>query len=501
MKSFFEREVSNMKAKTQRFTILHSNDMHGDFFAEVQEGGGHLIGGLGLLSGYLNKVRQEEENVIYVIAGDMVQGSLIDAEYKGLSTIELMNFLSPDVVTLGNHELDYGLPHLLFLEKMANFPIVNANLYIKQYGKRLMTPYLIMQVNGFNILFIGIITETVMDSLALDQLIGTFVSIEDAAEEVGKICNAYKSEDIDLTVALTHIGFESDIELAKLLKPEWGVDLIIGGHSHTILEEPKRVNEILITQAGVGTDQIGRFDIEVEDATNSIINWEWQLIPINNETAECDHSLEEFIDGFKNEVDKKYQGIVTRFSERLTHPVREEETSLGNLIADALADVAETEVILIGSGSIRGKALGPVVTLGCLKECFPYEDVLTKYQITGKLLKKMFSHIMRVENRDGEGECFQINKRVQVIYSESKAGLETFTIDQVPIEESKTYTLTLQGYHFANSETNLGLTSEELTAQGSPRVVTTSTLQVLEEWLRTHPNVKSVIDGRMIYQQ
>ena len=137
---------------------------------------------------------------------------------------------------------------MIFLEKMANFPIVNANLYIKQYGKRLMTPYLITEVGGFNILFVGIITETVMDSLALDQLIGTFVSIEDEAEEVGKICNAYKSEDIDLTIALTHIGIESDIKLAKLLKPEWGVDLIIGGHSHSILDQPLKVNDILIAQ-------------------------------------------------------------------------------------------------------------------------------------------------------------------------------------------------------------------------------------------------------------
>lgn len=122
--------------------------MHGDFLAEVKEGSGHLIGGLALLSGYLNTVREEEENVIYAIAGDMVQGSLIDSEYKGISTIEIMNFLSPDVVTLGNHELDYGLPHLLFLEKVANFPIVNANLYVKQYGKRLMTPYLVTTKGG-----------------------------------------------------------------------------------------------------------------------------------------------------------------------------------------------------------------------------------------------------------------------------------------------------------------------------------------------------------------
>jgi len=159
--------------RTKKFIILHSNDMHGDFLAEMRAGQGHLIGGLSLLSGYINTVRAEERNVLYCIAGDMVQGSLIDAEYKGISTMELMNYLAPDVVTLGNHEFDYGLPHLLFLEKMANFPIVNANLYIRQYGKRLFQPYIIKNVDGFDILFIGIITERVIDMLRTDTMLSS----------------------------------------------------------------------------------------------------------------------------------------------------------------------------------------------------------------------------------------------------------------------------------------------------------------------------------------
>lgn len=146
----------------KKFTILHSNDMHGDFLAEAKGEEGHVIGGMSLLSGYINKVRQEEKNVLFVIAGDMLQGSMIDTEYKGLSTIEIMNYLAHDVVSLGNHELDYGFPHLLVLEKMANFPIVNANLYIKKYNKRLMNPYVILNVDGFDIMFIGIITEEVI---------------------------------------------------------------------------------------------------------------------------------------------------------------------------------------------------------------------------------------------------------------------------------------------------------------------------------------------------
>ena len=489
-----------MKAKTRKFTILHSNDMHGDFLAEVREGDGHLIGGLALLSGYLNQVREEEENVIYAIAGDMVQGSLIDSEYKGVSTIEIMNFLSPDVVTLGNHELDYGLPHLLFLEKMANFPIVNANLYIKQYGKRLMTPYLIMTVAGYNILFIGVTTEKVMDTLAQDQLIGTFVSIEDAAEEIGKICNAYKHNDIDLTVALTHIGFESDIELAKMLNPNWGVDMILGGHSHTVLDQPAEVNNILIAQAGVGTDQIGRFDIVVEDETNSIIDWKWELVSINNRTAKVDQSLKDFIHKYKDKVDAKYNSIIGRFSEKLFHPEREEETTLGNVFADALADISETDVILIGSGSIRVKELGPVVTLGDLKACFPYDDNLTRYFINGKQLKRIFSHIMRIENRNGEGECYQINSRVKAVYSDMESKLVSITVDGEPVIDEQKYTITLQGYHFINSEANLNISNDEIIAMGIPKVVSTSAYGVLEEWLRQHQNITRKIEGRIVFE-
>ncbi|MEG4944923.1 hypothetical protein [Microcoleus sp. F4-D5] len=88
---------------------------------------------------------------------------------------------------------------------MANFPLANANLYIKKYNKRLMNPYLILNVDGFDIMFIGIVTEEALRKLKRAQSIGTFISLEDAASEVGKICNAYKNEDIDLIPILNEI--------------------------------------------------------------------------------------------------------------------------------------------------------------------------------------------------------------------------------------------------------------------------------------------------------
>ena len=442
----------------------------------------------------------EEENVLYVIAGDMLQGSIIDSEYRGISTIEIMNYLAPDVVTLGNHEVDYGLPHLLFLEKMANFPIVNANLYISKYNRRLMRPYVVLNVAGFDIMFIGILTEAVLQSLKMDQQIATFISLEEASREVGKICNAYKDEDIDLTVLLTHIGYESDLELASLLRPEWGVDLIIGGHSHTILEQPTEVNNILIAQAGVGTDQIGRFDIVVDDDTNCIVDWKWQLIPVDSAIAEPDQELHAFIASFKEEVDRKYNTVVSRFTSELTHPRREEETALGNLFSDIFADRGHVDVMFLGSGSIRGTKLGPLVTLGQLRSIFAFDDTLYKFTVTGSQLRKVFSHVMRPDNRDGEGECYQVNRGVKAIYSDPSTTLEYLAVQEVPVEDNRQYTICLQGFHYSNSEPNLGLSDQQLTAIHPPVVVATSARDVLEEYLRGHQNLRSQVEGRLVYK-
>lgn len=485
----------------KKFTILHSNDMHGDFLAEAKGADGRLIGGLSLLSGYLNKVRSEEKNTLFVISGDMVQGSMIDTEYKGISTIEIMNYLAPDVVTLGNHELDYGFSHLLFLEKMANFPIVNANLYIKKYNKRLMNPYIILNVDGFDIMFIGIVTEEILSALKLDTSIGTFVSLEDAAAEVGKICNTYKNDDIDLTVLLTHIGFEEDKKLAAMLDPTWGVDIIIGGHSHTILEQPAKVNDILITQAGVGTDQIGRFDIVVDDDTNSIVEWKWQLIPVDNSLAQPDPELDKFIATFKDAVDRKYNRLICRLVRQLTHPKREQETELGNLITDILASSAMSDIVFIGSGSIRVKQLGPVVTLGNLKEVYPFDSPLYRLRVTGEQLTKIFSHIMRAENRiPGESQYFQVNKGIQAVYSDPEKRLESLSINEKPVQADHQYTICLQEYHYKNSVTSLGIATEELTKLGEPKVVTTSVQNVLEEYFTSNQLLNSDIEGRLIYK-
>ncbi len=479
----------------KKLTILHSNDLHGDFLAEhIDE---HLVGGISLLSGYINKTREENENVIYAIAGDMFRGSVIDSEYRGISTIEIMNALAPDVVAIGNHEVDYGVAHLLFIEKCAKFPIINANMYIKTNGARLFKPYEIIEMDGMKILFIGIVTEAVLASAKREGLIGTIINTEDAADEVGKICNAFNGIDIDFTVLLTHIGFEEDKKLAMMLKPEWGVDVIIGGHSHTVLEKPEIINGIPIVQAGTGTDAIGRFDIDVDTDNNCIDSFTWQFIPITSKNCPKDYQIEDLILGYKTVTDLKYGRVVSKFKHILTHPKRNQETSLGNLVSDIIKEALGLHLMLFGSGSIRSAELGPIVTYGKLSECFPYVGKVYQVNVTADQLRKMLLHIFRDEAWTGHTEFYQFSKGIKLIYSKSKKEFELAKLNGSDIKGDKIYKIGIQEFHFMNFSDFLGLEIEETYINGKPRVISTSDFDIINEYLSSHNVVDSAVQGRL----
>ncbi|MBQ2119010.1 MAG: 5'-nucleotidase C-terminal domain-containing protein [Clostridia bacterium] len=481
----------------KKLVLLHSNDLHGDFLSE--ENDKKLIGGVSLLSGYISQTRREEPNTLYCIAGDMFRGSVIDSEYQGISTIEIMNTLSPDVVTVGNHETDYGLAHLLFLEKCAKFPIINANLYIRTNHARLFRPHVIIEVDGMKILFIGILTEEVLAQTKNDGLVGTFVNVEEAATEVGKICNTYNATDIDLTVLLTHIGFEEDKKLARQLDPAWGVDVIIGGHSHTFLEKPEVVNGVLIVQAGVGTDQIGRFDLTVNTDENRVTDYQWQCIPIDSAHCPRDKELEDLIETYKSKTDEKYSRVITRFHKKLTHPARTRETELGNLFADIMKRSLNIDLMLLGSGSIRCEELGPILLYSDLCEAFPYDDEIYMLTVTGETLKKMIFYMLRDEVWEGAHcEFYQFSEGMQVVYSREKHEFITFSLGGVPVENNRVYTVGLQRYHYKNTQIGFGMTLDELTTLRKARILATSCREILDEYLSSHQRVDSNTENRLV---
>ena len=477
----------------KKLVILHSNDLHGDFLAEkVDE---KLVGGVSRLSGYVNKVRNEEKNVIYTISGDMFRGSLIDSEFQGLSTIGIMNMLAPDVATIGNHEVDYGLAHLLFVEKCATFPIINANIHLKYTGARLFNSHFIKEINGMRILFIGILTEDVLGATRSQGLVGTLIELEDAVQEIGRVCDAYRDIDVDFTVLLTHIGFEKDKELAEKLNPSWGVDVIIGGHSHTLLTEPCEVNGIPIVQVGIGTDHIGRFDILVDTDTNRTESYTWQCIPITEETCPRDEALEKLIVEYKAYTDDKYGQVLTRFPCVYSQPERRQETDLGDLLAEGLREMLGVDVALLGSGSIREPDLGPIVTLGSFRKVFPYDGALTGFWLTGGQLRHALQFMLRDDAFDSSKHTawYQLSRGIFCEYDRPSHTIVSLKLNGKEFQDTDLITVTLQTYHFKNLKEYLDLDPEEVRRNGRPREIASSTHAVLEEYFLSHPLIE--VDG------
>ena len=301
------------------------------------------------------------------------------------------------------------------------------------------------------------------------------------------------------TVLLTHIGFEKDKKLAALLDPAWGVDVIIGGHSHTLLTEPALVNGIYIVQAGTGTDQIGRFDIMVDTDLNAIDTFTWQLIPINNTTCQKDEEMEEFINHYRRETDKKYDRIVTRFTKCLTHPVRNQETALGNLIADILRDSLGIDLALMGSGAIRNYELGPVVHYQDLVECLPYDEAMYMVQVNGAQLERMLRYILREEAFEGEHtEFYQFSHGLHIVWSRSRQEFEALTLEGKALNEQKLYSIALSKYHYMNMQDFLTLSLEEAKANALPRVLATSCRDIIEEYMMVNPHLSREVEGRLV---
>lgn len=477
----------------RKLTILHNNDIHGDFFA--REEGNKLFGGLSLLSGYVQKVRREDERVVYAIAGDMLQGSIIDQEYQGISTIDIMNIVGPDIVTIGNHEMDYGLAHLMFLERCAHFPLINSNLYIKPTGNRLFKGYEIFNIGGIRVLFIGIITEEILNYGDKDPLIGGFIDLVEAAREIEFIINNYRHLDIDLTVILTHIGFEEDLKLAELLDPQLGVDLILGGHSHTMLEQPAKVNDILIAQVGEGSSHIGRFDLVVDMDDNSIHDYTWQAIPIDESHCPRDPVMDEVLDCYLNKVNHKYSRMVSRLKRPLTHPERFQETALGNFLADIMKRQLDLDIFLLGSGSIRAKVMEEYVTLASLREVYPFDDSITGFSLKGRELEKMIRHYFKKAYQEGCREFYQYSEGIEI---EVKGRAEEISIsfDGKPLEEDRLYSLAMQGYHYSILESTFGLDPQGPRVQ-STRRISSSSLDIIEEYLDNHHFQDARVEGRI----
>lgn len=261
--------------KQVRLTILHTNDVHSRIEPFPLDGSRHQgLGGVARRSTLINSIRKTEKNVLLLDAGDMFQGTPYFNMFEGKLELELMSKLGYDAGTFGNHEFDNGIQGLAKHLHIANFPFLTANYdFTGTLLEGKTKEYLIIEKGGLRVGLtgVGIDVEGLVDPNSHRGM--TYLDPIPVVNRVAKFLKEEKK--CDLVICLSHLGYAyeddkvSDLKLAASTRH---VDIILGGHTHTFLDEPTRVkdldgNEVWINQVGFAGIRLGRLDVVFNKAT------------------------------------------------------------------------------------------------------------------------------------------------------------------------------------------------------------------------------------------
>jgi 5'-nucleotidase len=263
---------SNTGKRSKRIVILHTNDTHSNiepFPANHSKFPG--MGGVAKRHTVIQKIRQEEENVLLLDSGDIFQGTPYFNAYHGELEMQLMSTLGYDAATMGNHDFDIGLNGFLNAKKHANFPFLCSNYdFSKTILANEIKPYHVFQKSGIKIGVFGIGID--LKGLVPDDNYAEMI-YKDPIDSANTWAQYLTDLGCDIIICLSHLGYDyedktkiSDLVLAKNTSQ---IHLILGGHTHTFLEKPTVVKNrdnqtVIINQVGWAGINLGRIDIDIE---------------------------------------------------------------------------------------------------------------------------------------------------------------------------------------------------------------------------------------------
>ncbi|MFM2040979.1 MAG: hypothetical protein RLZZ493_1568 [Bacteroidota bacterium] len=269
--------MSAKKDASTKLVILHTNDTHSNIepFSSTHPKFPNL-GGVAKRATLINQIRSEEANVLLLDAGDIFQGTPYFNKYKGVLEMKVMNEMKYDVVTLGNHDFDIGISGYVQAKKHAAFKVVNCNYQLEKTAlKELVTPHTIIKRGGLKIGIVGV-------GIDLNGLIANDVAQQitymDPIVAVQKEVTMLRSKGCDYIICLSHLGFdypnENKVSDKVLAQNTTGIDLIIGGHTHTFLGSAiavknKNGESTLINQVGYAGLFLGRIDVTFQQGIKS----------------------------------------------------------------------------------------------------------------------------------------------------------------------------------------------------------------------------------------
>ncbi|MCM0623456.1 5'-nucleotidase C-terminal domain-containing protein [Lysinibacillus sp. OL1_EC] len=512
-------------------SILHVNDTH----ARANE--------LPKLATAVKEQREAKKNVLTLHAGDAFNGTLYFNEFHGQADLALLNEIGFDAMVFGNHEFDLGASPeghqaLADFVKGAKFPFVDANTDFSADAKftGLFTDLIssepengkiysgiVKEIDGEKVGIFGLTTEETADIASPDK-----VTFTNYIEEAKKAVAAFEGMGVNKIIALTHIGYndnpnvDNDILLAKNVP---GIDVIVGAHDHTKLDEPFVVDTntvgeakdaTLIVQANEYVKYLGTLDVTF-DGDGVVTEYGGELIDLGK-VAE-DETLVKLLAPYKakvDEVNNKEIGVTLkealanpRASETSLESVRSNETALGNIITDGMLAKAQkytdktVVMALQNGGGIREAIPAGNITVGQVITVLPFGNTLALMDATGAELKAAFEVSLKNAPKENGGFLHIAGAKLQ--YDSSKeVGSRVVSIEYldkatgkyVAIEDGKTYTVATNAYT-AKGGDGLDMFAKAY-EEGRVTDLGLSDWENLQEQLLSLKEVKTTTEGRIV---
>lgn len=422
-------------------TILHTNDFHGrvDEYntngSFCQEGDEECIGGSARIATKVQEIRESTDNVLVLDAGDQFLGTLYYSQFKADIVAKMMNAIGYDVMAVGNHEFDDGPGMLLDLIDQAKFDVVGTNINTTNVptltGK--IKPSTVVTVDGQLVGIVGLTTpETANISSPGD------VTFDDEVSSAQAAVDALTAQGVDKVIALTHMGYTEDQALASQVS---GIDVIIGGHSHTFLYTPtlpitftnpqypayppitpkgeyptvvdgKDGKPVLIAAAYQWGTFLGKLDVTFDD--NGIVTHYGGNPIYMGQDVEKDADVEALLAPYRQQVlelmntkvgEITEDAVIEKDGDRIC---RLGECLMGNLVADAMlwkmnqdGDVAY-QIAIQNGGGLRAPIDKPDVTQGEVLETLPFGNAIATMKLKGQhIWDALENGVSRYEDQSG----------------------------------------------------------------------------------------------------
>jgi len=408
-------------------TLVHTNDTHAHLEPmELTLSGKKVrVGGVAQRVAFFDRLRAQRRNVLILDAGDVFQGTLYFNQYRGLADRYFMHRMLYRVMALGNHEFNLGPGHLAEFLKGAKFKVVSANVDISREPRLqgLLAPYAVLQVGGEKVGLVGLTTP---DTREISNP-GPTVAFLDPYESAQKAVYELLAKGVNKIVVLSHLGYGEDLKLARRLV---GAQVIVGGHSHTLLGSfphpelrpagpyPTVVKnpegkDVLVVQAWEWGKVVGLLEVTFTP-TGELLAYKGEALLMTPEVAPEDFFAKEALLAYAQPVMALMGQVIAEAKVDLVGEraiVRKRESNLGNLIADGMVwktRNAGVQIALQNGGGIRASIPKGPITVGKVYEVLPFGNTLVVMDLKGKeILAALENGVSQWEQ--GAGRFLQVS--------------------------------------------------------------------------------------------